>query len=230
MTIPPVIHPLEKTVYKMPTLDDCVYVSQPYGKQYYLWFTTECILVERRTKKETVLPIQFDPILKGTLIYGTVVYHESIRCFLFDDLFFDKGEQVVRSYLQKVDLFIDLILHIRPNQHCLLMLPLISSTYQGFDPIYKQYSVKVIHASANYHYLEQNKSNVFTVRSTPKSDIYELYTNNVLQSIAYIDTYKRSALMNTLFETVQEHRMECIWHEPFKKWIPDKLVTYNPAP
>jgi hypothetical protein len=100
----------------------------------------------------------------------------------------------------------------------------MSTTYKGFDPVYKPYSVKVIHASANYHYLEQTKTAVFTVRSTPKSDIYELYTNNVLQSIAYIDTYKRSAFMNTLFETVPEHRMECIWHEPFKKWIPDKVL------
>jgi len=226
MSIPHVIHPLEKTVYKMPTMEDCIYISQPYGKQYYLWFTnTDCILVERRTKKETILPIHFDPVLSGTLIYGTIVYHESIRCFLFDDLFFDKGEPVVRSYLQKVDRFTDIIVYIRPNQHCLLMLPLLSSTYQGFDPIYKQYSVKVVHASANYHYLEQNKTNIFTVRATPKSDIYELYTNSGLQSIAYIDTYKRSAYMNTLFETVQEHRMECIWHEPFKKWIPDKLLS-----
>ena len=225
MSIPHVIHPMEKNVYKMPTLTDCIYISQPYGKQYYLWFTTECMLVDRRTKKETVLPISFDPILAGTLIYGTIVFHESTRCFLFDDLFLYKGQPVVQSYLQKVDLFIDLIVeYIRPNQHCLLMLPLMSTTYQGFDPIYKQYSVKIIHPSGNYHYLEQIKTAVFTVKSTSKSDIYELYTNSVLQSIAYIDTYKRSAFMNTLFETVHEHRMECIWHEPFKKWIPDKLT------
>jgi hypothetical protein len=225
MSIPSVIHPMEKTVYKMPTLTDCIYISQPYGKQYYLWFTTECILVEKRTKKKTVLPILFDPILAGTLIYGTIIVHESTKCFLFDDLFLYKGQSVTDSYLQKVDLFIDLIIEcIRPNQHCLLMLPLMSTTYQGFDPIYKQYSVKIIHPSATYHYLEQIKTAVFTVKSTSKSDIYELYTNSVLQSIAYIDTYKRSAFMNTLFETVHELRMECIWHEPFKKWIPDKVI------
>jgi hypothetical protein len=226
MSIPPVIHPMEKTVYKMPMLTDCIYVSQPYGKQYYLWFTmTECILVERRTKKESVLPIPFDPILAGTLLYGTIVYHESMKCFLLDDLFLYKGEVVSQSYLQKVDLFVEMIVQsIQPNKHCLLMLPLMSMTYQGFEPIYKQYSVKIIHASANYHYLEQNKTAQFTVKSTSKSDIYELYTNSVLQSIAYIDTYKRSAFMNTLFETVHEHRMECIWHEPFKKWIPDKVL------
>jgi hypothetical protein len=225
-SIPHAIHPLEKTVYKMPNLTDCVYVAQPYGKQYYLWFTTECTLVERRTKKETVLPITFDPVLAGTMIYGTIVYYDSIRCFLFDDLFYYKGEQVVQPYLQKVDLFVEMIVqYIQPTKSILLMLPQMSTTYNGFDTLYKMYSVKVVHESSNYHYIEQNKAVVFTVRSTSKSDIYELYTNSVLQSIAYIDTYKRSAYMNELFETANEHRMECIWHEPFKKWIPDKLLA-----
>lgn len=224
MSIPSVEHPLEKTVYKLPTLTDCIFVSQPYGKQYYLWFTkTGCILVDRRTKKETSLPIHFDSTLEGTLMYGTIVYHDSTRCFLFDDLFFYKGEQVVRPFLQKVELFLDIVVQIQPNNF-LLMLPLMSTTYQGFEPVYKPYSVKVIHTSAIYHYLDQTITNIFTVRSTPKSDIYELYTHNVLQSIAYIDTYKRSAFMNALFETGHEHRMECIWHELFKKWIPDKCV------
>ena len=226
-SIPQAIHPPEKTVYKLPTLTDCIYVAQPYGKQYYLWFTTtECFLVERRTKKETSVSLVFDSALAGTMLYGTIVYHESSTCFLFDDLFYYKGEQVARSHLQKVDLFIEMIVqYIKPGKQFLLMLPVLSATYKPFDTIYKQYSVKVIHELGNYHYLEQNKMGVFTVRSTSKSDIYELYTNSTLQSIAYIDTYKRSAYMNELFETVKEHRMECIWHEPFKKWIPDKLLS-----
>ena len=225
-SIPPVLHPMEKTVYKMPSLTNCTYVSHHYGKQYYLWFTDTCKLVERRTKREVLLPIQFDPCLSGTLLYGTVVYYESVRCCLFDDLFYYKGEQVVRSYAQKVDLFVDILVqYINPNPTCVLMLPLMSTTQTTFDPLYKPYSVKIIHETGNYHYLEQSKPNVFTVRSTSKSDIYELYTNNVLHSIAYIDTYKRSAYMNELFEHVKEHRMECIWHEVFKKWIPDKCMT-----
>ena len=225
MSFPVVTHPLEKTVYKMPEFTDCIYVSQPYGKQYYVWFTDKCLLVDRRTKKETILPIEFDPILSGTVFYGTIVFHESSRCFLFDDLFYYKGEQVAQSYLSKVDLYIDSIVQcIRINPSFLFMLPLMSTTFQNFHPLYKQYSLKLIHDSTHYNYLEQTKTVVFTVRSTPKSDIYELYTNSLLQSIAYIDTYKRSAYMNELFETEKEHRMECIWHESFKKWIPDKLI------
>ena len=224
MIFPAVVHSVEKTVYKMPLLTDCVYVCHPYGKQHYLWFTDTCRLIDRRTKKETILPIQFDPCLAGTLLYGTIVYYDSVRCFLFDDLFYYKGEQVVQSYAQKASRFVDILVqYLKPNKTCVLMLPLLSTTPTSFDPVYKQYSLKIIHASGQYHYLAQSKPNVFTVRSTSKSDIYELYTNNVLHSIAYIDTYKRSAYMNELFEQVKEHRMECIWHEPFKKWIPDKM-------
>jgi hypothetical protein len=227
-TIPVITHPLEKTVYKMPELTDCIYVSQPYGKQYYIWFTHECLLVERRTKKEFRLPIEFDPLLTGTILYGTIVFHDSIRCFLFDDLFYYKGEQVVQPYLTKVDVYVNMIVQfLKLNPSFLFMLPLMSTTFQHFQPIYKQYSLKLIHENTHYHYLEQKKTVVFTVRSTTKSDIYELFTNSVLQSIAYIDTYKRSAYMNELFETDKEHRMECIWHEPFKKWIPDKVCNQN---
>ena len=102
------------------------------------------------------------------------------------------------------------------------MLPLMS-TSMNLEPVYKIYSIKLIYPNATYHYLEQKKTEVFTVRPTTKSDIYELYGS--VQTIAYIDTCKRSLFMNELFHSMDvEYKMECLWHDLFKKWIPIKVV------
>lgn len=233
MELPHIVHLPEKIVYKLPE-GDCVYVAQPYGKQCYAWFTQTsagptCILIDRRTKKQWNIPIEFDPSLCGTLFYGTVIYYESTRIFLMDDIFYSKQEKVNLPYLKKCDLFVELMTFIKHTTSCLFMLPLISTTLVDFDPIYKMYSTKLVFPTMIYHYMDQKKTAIYTVRSTPKSDIYELYTNQQLQSIAYIDTYKRSEFMNTIFHPTDEYKeserkMECLWHEPFKKWIPFKLT------
>lgn len=228
MDIPPVTLPHEKIVYKLPDLTDCVYVAQPFGKQCYAWFTTECMFTDRRTKKQWTTPISFDPSLCGTLISGTMLYYEGTKCFLFDDIFYYKGDQVKLTYLEKINLFVEIASCIH-QKTCLFMLPCMSLTYTDFNPVYKMYSVKIVHSSMTFHFMDQKKGNVFTVRSTPKSDIYELYTNNKLHSIAYIDTYDRSSYMNSIFHptnlfTETEQKMECLWNEPFKKWIPIKLI------
>ena len=222
MELPPFVHVPEKIVHTLPESD--FYIAQPYGKQCYAWFTRTssgltCLLIDRRSKKQSVLPLVFDDALCGTLLYGTVIYYESTRIFLMDDLLC----QPDLSYLKKCDLFVELMSRVKQTPHCLFMLPVISTTPQ-FDPLYKMYSIKVV-GSVIYHYIE--KKSVFTVRSTPKSDIYELYTNQQLSSIAYIDTYQRSEFMNQLFHPTDqyvesERKMECLWHEPFKKWIPCK--------
>ena len=61
------------------------------------------------------------------------------------------------------------------------------------------YSVKIIHSTCTYHYIEQNPFTRFTIRPTSKSDIYELYQYDKLHSIAYIDNYKCSLWLSTLF-------------------------------
>lgn len=224
-----ILHPHEKIIYKRPDLNDCLYIAQPFGKQCYAWFTESngpcCFFVDRHTKKQTRVQVDFNKELIGTVLSGTLIYHESKQCFLLDDLFYYKHEKIVLPHLKKIELFVEMAaFHIRNHSSaCIFMLPLMSHTFMDFDPIYKMYSVKIIHESAIFHLINTKKKSVFTVRPTSKSDIYELHSANT-QTIAYIDTYKRSMFMNTLFELKQECVMECLWHEPFKKWIPIKPV------
>jgi hypothetical protein len=229
MEIPHVTHPHEKIVYKLPELNDCIYVAQPFGKQCYAWFTNNgCIFSDRRTKRQWSSNVPFDPSICGTLLSVTMVYHEDTKCFLFDDFLYYKGEPVTISYLEKINLFVELMTHVQ-NTTVFFMLPCMSLTYTKFEPIYKMYSVKIVHSSMTLHFMDQKKINVFNVRSTPKSDIYELYTNTTLHSIAYIDTYDRSSYMNSIFHTSDlfietDKKMECLWNDTFKKWIPIKII------
>jgi len=229
MDLPHVTHPHEKIVYKLPELKDCIYIAQPFGKQCYAWFTkSECTFIDRTTKKKWVPKLSFDPTICDTLLSGTMVYYEGTKCFLFNDLFYYKGGQVNLPYIEKINMFVDIASCIH-QKSCLFMLPCMSLTYTEFEPVYKMYSVKIVHSSMTFHYMNQKKGNVFTVRSTPKSDIYELYENNKLHSIAYIDTYARSLFMNSIFHptdlfTESDKKMECLWNESFKKWIPIKLI------
>jgi len=225
MTLPAVSHPIEKIIYKLPDSLDCLFVAQPHGKQCYAWFTNDCTFVDRRYKHSWKVQMDFDPVLSGTLLYGTVFYYESTCCFVLNDFFYYKGTKIEGSFSYKINLFVELMtLYVRNHKSsCFFMLPLMSTT-MDLNPVYKLYSIKLVYPDVAYHYLEQKKTEVFTVRATPKSDIYELY-RGTFQSFAYIDTCQRSAFMNTLFSSLEiEYKMECLWHDLFKKWIPIKVV------
>jgi hypothetical protein len=109
------------------------------------------------------------------------------------------------------------------------MMPLMSRTPTTFTPDYEMYSTKVVTSTMVYHWMKPAPQNVYTVRSTPKSDIYTVHHKDELLSYACIDTLKRSEMMNALFHTSldykeTEYKMECKWNEPFKKWIPIKVI------
>jgi hypothetical protein len=109
------------------------------------------------------------------------------------------------------------------NQHYSMILFLIGfKSTELVDPGYPYYSIKVVQ-DKSYQYIPPK--NMFLVKSTPKSDIYELYKNNQLHSIACIDTYSCSQSMNKLFHPTDNFQekslwLECTWNETFKKWTP----------
>jgi hypothetical protein len=204
MSFPPLLHSIEK---KCNELLPGIYVAQPYGKLCYAWFTDVCTLIDRTTKKQWTVPVTFDTCLKDTIVSG--VYIDN--CFVMDNLYHYKGVALQCSYEEKVKMMKKMVaMEIRG-----FFLPEFST-----KATYK-HSLKIIQEGITYHYTPKT----FQVKSTPKSDIYEVYKDGVLQTIACIDTLACSEAMNRLFhptDTFVEKTltMECTWNETFKKWTP----------
>lgn len=215
MSLPPLSHPIEKISTQ---LLNGIYVAQPCGKLCYAWFTDVCILIDRTTKKQWTVPVEFDPCLSGTIVSGILLPD---KLFVIDNVFHYKGTVLQCSYPEKIKMMKQmLVMHVRPG---LFFLPSFST-----EASYKIHSIKIIQEGITYHYTPNTK--IFQLKSTPKSDIYEVYKNNKLHSIACIDTYSCSQAMNRLFhptDTFEEKTitMECSWNETFKKWTPIKPVS-----
>lgn len=227
MEFPPFVRLPEKMVYREP--EPGVYIAQPFGKQCYVWFTDQAYMVDIHKRNKTPIPIQFDPELKGTIVLGTIVYHQQQKFILMYDMFYYKQEVVQGDILHKWKLMTEMLyMHVYPSVYT-LMMPLMSRTPTTFTPDYEMYSTKVVTSTMVYHWMKPAPQNVYTVRSTPKSDIYTVHHKDELLSYACIDTLKRSEMMNALFHTSldykeTEYKMECKWNEPFKKWIPIKVI------
>jgi hypothetical protein len=205
MSFPPLLHSIEK---KCNELLSGIYVAQPYGKLCYAWFTDVCTFIDRSSKKQWTVPVVFDPCLKGTIVSGVYVDN----CFVMDNLYHYKGVVLQCPYEEKVKIMKKMVaMEIRG----MFFLPEFSTKAS-----YK-HSLKIIQEGVTYHYTPKT----FQVKSTAKSDIYEVYKDGVFQTIACIDTMACSEAMNRLFhptDTFVEKTvtMECTWNETFKKWTP----------
>jgi hypothetical protein len=206
MSFPPLLHSIEK---KCNELLPGIYVAQPHGKLCYAWFTDVCTIIDRTTKKQWTVPVAFEPCLQGTIVSGVYIDH----CFVMDTLYHYKGVALQCTYEEKIKIMKKMVaMEIRAG---MFFLPEFSTKAS-----YK-HSLKIIQEGITYHYTPKT----FQVKSTPKSDIYEVYKDKKLQSIACIDTYSCSLAMNRLFHPTdifveKTLTMECKWNETFKKWTP----------
>ena len=206
MSFPPLLHSIEK---KCNELLPGIYVAQPYGKLCYAWFTDVCTIIDRTSKKQWSVSVAFEPCLQGTIVSGVYVDH----CFVMDNLYHYKGVALQCTYEEKIKIMKKMVaMEIRAG---MFFLPEFSTKAS-----YK-HSLKIIQEGITYHYTPKT----FQVKSTPKSDIYEVYKDGVFQSIACIDTMACSEAMNRLFHLTDAFvektmTMECTWTETFKKWTP----------
>ena len=219
MSLPSLLHPIEKICNQLPTSG--IYVAQPCGKLCYAWFTDVCTIIDRTTKKQWTVAVTFDSCLSGTIVSGILLPE---KLFVIDNVFHYKSAVLQCSYPEKIKVMKQmLVMHIRPGY---FFLPSFST-----EASYKIHNIKIVQDDVTYHYTPKPKTTkAFQVRSTSKSDIYEVYKNNQLDSIACIDTYSCSQAMNKLFhptDTFVEKTitMECTWNETFKKWTPIKPVS-----
>lgn len=250
--------PYESVIHK--ELSNVVYVAQPVGKRCYLWFTYHqekkaCFVVDHTTIY--LAAASFHSSLSaghGTVLYGTMLIKKGIRCFVMDDMFLFQGTKLTCNYAGKLDCFNALLSKYVCNKvylksHVLVMLPHIALTPPP-PPCYKVYNVRIVNLQGPTKYYKFKCINkFFTVKPTLKSDIYELFEHGKFHSIAFVDTFKQSVMMNDLFRVVQENHnldlieesdseedfqntnpskyvldkeftMECCWNAKFKKWSP----------
>ena len=212
--------PYESVIHK--ELSNVVYVAQPTGKRCYLWFTHHkgdnvCFVVDYTTIY--LINATFHASLSsgvGTVLHGTMLNKNGIRCFIMDDIFVFQGTKLNCNYASKLDIFNTLFTKFLCNTvtkktQVLIMLPEIALNSK-MKPSYKVYNTRIINLQGPTKYYKfKSKNKLFTVKATIKSDIYELYEKGIFHSFALIDTYKQSVMMNDLFRVVHEnHNLDLI--------------------
>lgn len=126
----------------------------------------------------------------------------------------------------------------------------------------KQHSIHIAKYSVDLFKPQYRQHTVFKVMADIQFDIYHLYAygkGNILEyyGIAYIQNYKNSVFMNSLFRNIRENKnldyieesdddedfqnieydkyvdlnltlsIECIFSPKFKRWIPSKVASNN---
>lgn len=230
--------PIHKNIH-----EPSIYLAQPVGKRCYAWFTYEnerpvCYTVSNHS---TLVNINYDESLaKGTVVYGTIVSYQSKQCFVVDNLLWYEGNPITCNYSDKLILITEFLKKVQHySTNWMFMFPEMSMFMKTFHTVYNIYCIKIIPLSGNkiFNYIE--KTEVFTVFSTSKTDIYELHNDKGFHSIAYIDTYEHSVYMRSVFniehtlDSIEESEDEsdplvsvvmiCKWNESFKKWVPTSV-------
>jgi hypothetical protein len=254
MDVPIIQLPTENFINKEMYIPNAYYLAQPVGKLACIWFTKvnevpTCIMIDIKDHKlnqQTILSTVFDVELIGTLIQGTFIHYESQPCFVIHNIFYYKYELVVKPYPEKYTLIETIINKYILNetmsiQQCMFFLPATSFCIKNIEASYKIFCIKIIDTENKIlNYVDNTHLKLLWVHSTDIKDIYEIYTlDNVYHSIAHIDTYKRSIMLNKIFkkeisiDSIEESddeepfltkkfKMYCKWNESIKKWIPVK--------
>lgn len=102
--------------------DANVVLAIPVGKKCFAWFTTKndknvCYILEigadKQVEKYHLVPCCFHESLSiGTILYGTLFFHEKRRFFTIEDVISYKGKNIQTSpYLDKLRLFETMFAH-----------------------------------------------------------------------------------------------------------------------
>lgn len=223
-----------------------------------------------------ILDNYFSNKLTGTILYGTEFEFENKLFFSFEDIFYFKKINVFsETFLNKLNMMNDILnnyIHkiINIDNSIIIGIPPIHTNYYDINNIIKNipYEIKelkyilqnetqVYVKYKKYNIIEKNisRKNIFKVIPDKKTDIYNLYflnksTNEYdFHSIAFIQDYKLSIMMNKIFHGLKEHDnldyledsdddefitetdiennwkfMECSFNNKFKKWVPIKVI------
>lgn len=218
----------------------------------------------------------FNHKLIGTILYGTVFEFENKLFFSFEDIFYFKKTNIFsETFLNKLNIMNDILNNyiykiIDINNSIIIGIPPINTNFYDINNSIKNipYEIKELKyilqnetqlyvKYKKYNLGENNTSsqkNIFKVIPSKKTDIYNLYSLNKtsneydFHSVAFIQDYKLSIMMNKIFHGLKEHDnldyledsddefisetdiennwkfMECSFNNKFKKWIPIKVI------
>uniref|UniRef100_A0A6C0ARU8 Uncharacterized protein n=1 Tax=viral metagenome TaxID=1070528 RepID=A0A6C0ARU8_9ZZZZ len=162
----------ENIVYKKVSQSDNI-IAIPEGVKCFAWFTTfkeknVCLIMELSGNKQ-ICDIKItnacfsNEIAYGTIIYGTVFYHEFNRFFSIEDIFFYKGNDISRenwgNKLIKIHkMFKNDLNQISYNKYYIVFgLPLIAQTNNELQEVLKNIKYKI----DTIQFRLYNKSNSF---------------------------------------------------------------------
>jgi hypothetical protein len=114
----------------------------PEGKKCFAWFTSYkkdivCFILEI-TNDNKIADIKIvvtsftDKLALGTIFYGTLFLNNEVNCFAIEDIYYNKGKQVLNeSYLEKINILkeilsLDLAQTALTNNFIIFGLPFIS--------------------------------------------------------------------------------------------------------
>ena len=219
-----------------------------------------------------ILDNKFNHQLLGTILYGTTFELENKLYFSFEDIFYFKNMNISsETFLNKLNIMNNILNDyiykiIDIDNSIIIGIPPINTNYHYINNIIKNipYEIKELkyilqnetqlyikYKKCNLEEKNISQKNIFKVISDKRTDIYNLYLLNKytdeyeFHSIAFIQDYKLSIMMNKIFHGLKDHdnldyledsddefeenkdnwkMMECIFNNKFKKWIPIKVI------
>jgi len=256
------------------------YTAIPFGKKYLAWFTyignnNVCITMEINIKNLRIYNLSTEPevcsfhseLSYGTIFYGTI-QKSKYKTFIIENILYYKGNKIENAdFIDKLSLFKTIFTNeicntLYLNKQMVFSLPVMHTNKVEFNKIVNRcnYNIYCIQMrplygqTVNVNYINKNKKCIFIVKPVIKSDIYELYTiENKYTGNAYINTYKKSIFMNSIFRKIKENirldtieesdsdddfeninvdkyiikehaKMQCEYNLEHKQWIPIKVV------
>ena len=231
---PDVELPYERMIHKKVQGD--TYIAIPKGYRFFLWFTyfknkNTCFAIEINHKNGCVKNIEEvtlcfrDELSLGTLLYGTMVIKDGIRCFVADNIFYFLGKNTSSYSFEKTLSTFEILFSqylkqtLYSSKHLLVTLPIINTRYDLFikqieDNPYIIYCIQIRNLKNETVYVNLsykptiNYTATFLVRPELQNDIYSLYYEDdgeKMYNYAFIPSYKTSVMLNSLFRNIKEN-------------------------
>ena len=192
------------------------YFTILYGKKVFLNFTYDnghCIKIISKDKTiQKTISLCYDKSLYGINLYGTIINN---KYFIIEDICYYNHKKFNETNLEKLKICKYIFNHykILPHHSLKIVMPLIDTDYTKLITKINSLSFKIYSIvcckfnERDYYILNYNKINnkIFTIKANIKSDIYNVYDNNIFKGYITIPDYKTSVYMNSLFRKIPEN-------------------------